>query len=260
MECQDNSIYRIPCDSVVYELKFYNIKNDTAKYSNSMLIPAFVSYLNTFFDPTCIRFKICAIDSIRDYNYYVIGDEDKTIEDTDIIDLFHTSYAINIYMVDGKNDATPNGICKTRSQRPKIYFPYQTAGGPDLRSFAKQMLVFFGLNNTSSSMSSRELVNTSNGTTSADSIWDTPADPYDLIGALPNTSKANLLLPLSPKYPKEIYYYNTIQDNNGEYYTPMIYNFMSDYMSIEKRCELLTQGQFQYIVKNERRCRKIRWE
>lgn len=253
------SQHRLPCDSVVYHINFYNIAQDTGftYYSDeNVLHDTIMSFVNAIFNPACIYFKLCKVDSIADFNYYNLKDEDRLIEDTPLKRMYYNPYAINVYWTKSSYAVTYNGICKPFEEYPYIAVqsdpPSEKTFNP--YNFARQLMYYFGMPHTSSTPTSKELVNGSNGEITADSIWDTPADPYYLVTSFP------IELPLSRSY----FYYNTIKDANGEYYVPMYDNFMAPYFvgrySYGSVNNKLTKGQYQQLIRNERRCRHIRWQ
>jgi len=248
---QSYSQKRIPCEKSVYLLTYHfikkpnfspNIQNDV----NELYI--FTNYFNTVFEGACIEFKICKIDTIEDYNYFNVMDDPKVREYLDILNIYYDNSAINIYWVGDRKDQTNFGICSTPSQKPSIFLPFDKAIDRALGLAANQMLRYFGLIPTTSYPGSIEYVNTTNGTLTADSTWDTPADPY-AITASPDTVYGPLFIP---------YYYTTKRDVNGDLYNPMIYNLMCDIYT-EGKCTKLTHEQYQKLVINDRMCRRKRW-
>ena len=261
---QSYSQHRIPCDSVVYHLNVYNIKNDTLNYNDEIVWDTILPYLNMVFAPTCISFKICKFDTINDYNYYKIENEQFVSERDALLDMEYNPYVINVYWNYTTTLETFNGICKKRSEKPAIFIANLALWRThSYHYFAKQVLRFFGLRNTSSYPGDQELVDATNGEFAADSIWDTPADPF-YIGSGPSMMLPPLAAATDSGF--QYFYHNSITDANGDYYNPIFDNLMSPQkyrLLIDiygSKCPILTRGQYQYIVTNERRCRSKRWE
>lgn len=261
---QSYSQHRIPCDSVVYHLNIFNIKNDSLTYNDEIVFDTILPFLNIVFAPACISFKICKFDTIFDYNYYKMENEQFINEKDALLNMVYNPYVINVYWNYASTKETFNGICVPRSKQPAIFI----ANKADWRThsyhyFAKQLLRYFGLRNTSSYPGDQELANATNGEFAADSIWDTPADPFFL-----GNGNAMLMPSLSRRTDSgfHYFYHDSIKDANGDFYNPMINNLMSpqkyklDIDIYGSKCPILTRGQYQYIVTNERRCRSKRWE
>jgi hypothetical protein len=95
-------------------------------------------------------------------------------------------------------------------------------------------------------------VNGTNGLITADSLWDTPADPGTISFPSPDT----FTMPQAP--PSISYVYTNRKDPNGDYYNPMVLNPMSLY-NLNQKQPWLTHEQNQKIVINERKCRRRFW-
>ena len=94
---------------------------------------------------------------------------------------------------------------------------------------------YFGLPHTFSTSDGNELVDGSNCSTAGDGICDTPADPFvdgDDVSSYINGD--------------DVFYYMG-KDINGEYYSPLIGNYMSYYSGY--RCEF-TDGQYKKMVES----------
>lgn len=246
--------HRIPCEPTEYLINYHYVKNfkyPLPEYQNDVAnLYVFTNELNKLFSPTCIQFKICKIDTIHDYNYFRLKDDPGLDEAKDIVNQYYNPYAINIYWVADYRDQTYKGICEDLNLKPSIFINYQLPILLSIQLFKVQMLQYFGLRSTASIPISSELVNGSNGKITADSLWDTPADPM----GLPYGVGEMFLTPYNPY----AFFYSTKKDANGEYYNPMIYNLMSIPQQFMK-CTELTLGQYQQIIINDRQCRRKRW-
>lgn len=253
---QVDVIRRVPCENTVYTLQYYYIKNhDSLFQRNSIILNRLTDSLNKYFKPMCIQFQVCKIDTIFDYNYYKLTDfpDNNTNEIYDVKQLHYNPYAINVYWNGDYIDANYKGICIDRKEKPAIFITYGAAGSSDVLGYCTLMFRYFGLKPTQSYTGSLEFVNKSNGEITADSVWDTPADPFGLY-FFPSTD--TFLHPAS--IPGLGYMYTNRKDPNGEYYNPMIYNPMS-YYNISTKKPIITNEQKLRIIANERRCRRIYW-
>lgn len=267
---------RLPCDSVVYHINLHSIKQDSIKIgSNGFFRDTILPFVNQVFAPICISFELCEIDTFKDYNYNILTNEPNTSEENDILSMDYNPYVINVYWNEYLPKETFNGICKDASKKPAI-FVARSASWQTLTPeyFAKQVLRYFGMPNTSSYAGSEELVNASNATVTADSIWDTPADPYRLL--YPLGYGTSMVLPPNPEGPASFtagfkyvnhyyFFHDNIRDANNEFYNPILDNLMSSYNfrggnPFGSKCPVLTRGQYQYLARSERRCREIRWK
>lgn len=257
---QDFSKKKIPCEPVVYPIQFYLIYNHPlAGQRDASFLHRIKDSLNTYFAPTCIQFQICKIDTIFDYNYFNIFDDadNNTIEINDIRAMYYNPKAINFYWVSSGQNVSFSGICDSKYRRPYIVSSMVLFNAPPRPTSQTELAVlfyrYFGLYFTQSTPSSREFVNKINGQVTADSIWDSPADPLGLSFPSPDTFYVPNSLPgLS-------YLYTNRKDPLGDFYNPMVYNTMSQYSIPEKLPTNLTHEQYQQIVVNERKCRKRFW-
>lgn len=252
VDAQDYPQYRIPCDSVVYHIQLFNIKRDTVKYSNELGLNNILQFVNEVFKETCISFDFCHVDSVHDYNYFALNDESNTKEDIDLNNMYRYPYTINLFWTGDYSYTTFNGICKFNVDKPAIYLTSLSGLG-----LARELCQYFGLATTPSAPGSMEWVDGSNGPYAADSVWDTPAEAYPLIGGITGVHIDSIELPPFPYDP--YFYHHPAKDAKGNYYNPMIRNLMSDYYTKPKHPRL-TREQYQFIIRNERRCRERRWK
>jgi len=259
---QDYSKNEIPCEKTVYPIHYYHVKApyfllEKDRDTGYLNILGLVSDLNIMLAKTCIEFRVCKIDTIFDYNYNR-QEDDVNNEDVNFISMNYDPHAINVYRVKDTNKVSYFGACWKRSALPAILVDYddRTAiGATTLHRFTVQICRYFGLNFTNSVDTSKELVNTLNSHIKADSIWDTPADPFELT---PTTFPDTLLY--AGTNPPFLYFYSNRKDANGEFYNPMMFNLMSiNAIKMSLRCTDLTHEQYSRIVYNERRCRKRFW-
>jgi hypothetical protein len=212
--------------------------------------------LNAYFKFTCIQFQICKIDTIHDYNYFKLDDDQNTLEGRDVRAMFYNPRAINVYWVGSGSILEPQetfyGLCEEKNKKPYINISSTDFMAPKKTDICIQFYRYFGLPYTASYPTSVEFVNGSNGQVTADSIWDTPADPGTIAFAAPDTFK------MPEPAPGLSYLYTNRKDPNGDYYNPMVLNPMSIYR-LDAKLPFLTHEQYQVLVRNERQCRKRFW-
>lgn len=256
---QDYSKFRIPCEPVVYPIHYHHVISPhfTIPRDTSYLnIQGLIESLNIMFEPTCIQFQLCKSDTILDYNYFYYLDDPNTMEDYDMASMYNNPWAINVYRVkDLILKQTYMGNCKYRLPYILVNYDDSVISVTTQNAFARQMFNYFGLSYTNSHDTSKEWVNTLNSHLTADSLWDTPADPISLTPtSFPDT------LQYQGSIPPFEYYVSNRKDANGHFYNPMLYNLMAENkIRLRDRCQILTHEQYQRVIRIERMCRKRFW-
>jgi hypothetical protein len=256
---QDFSKNKIPCEPVVYPIQFYYVLNHPLRFQRNIdFLTEVKDTLNRYFEPMCIQFQICKIDTIYDYNYFVLDDEMNTTENKDIRAMYYNPKAINIYSLNLTIPTPPTetfrGICDEKSKKPYIFLYATNMQTVNKVAICVQMYRYFGLDFTASFPGSVEFVNGVNGQVTADSTWDTPADPGYIGFSSPDTFVLPNQAPLGTSY-----VFTNRKDPNGDYYNPMVLNPMSIYNDLIREA-WLTHEQYQKIITTERKCRKRFWE
>lgn len=167
--------------------------------------------VNTFYFDAGIRFFMCGAPR------YLQGDRNYNSEKWDDLNRkYFVPNTINIYYVDGIQidsnsycgvSTFPNGGSSLKS----IIMDksdYCNVGG---KLLGHELGHFYGLLHTHETFYGNELVDGSNCRTAGDRLCDTPADP--------NLS--------NPEYIDNCAYVANIQDENGNYYNPLVQNIMS---------------------------------
>lgn len=141
---------KLPCENVEYHLNFFNIRrgpknlNPTIKaYGDNLIIDNMVMQANLFFKESCIQFKYCIVDTLNEYNYYLLN-EQYTAEDTDMMLQYNKPYSINVYWVNVKKKGTFNGICAEKNDIAGIQF-YMSGAADDDTTFIRILWQYFGL-------------------------------------------------------------------------------------------------------------------
>lgn len=163
-------------------------------------ILAAVSDASIYFDPICVGFSICDIDTLKntDHDTIIMGTDDRQITS-----IYHRKNTINLYVVEsvmgGNCGETTLGDTSTfpiSNDRDAIFIPKGCL--TDQQSLARLLGKYFGLLPTYHNAD--ELVDGSNCQTAGDRFCDTPAD-RQVVTSL-------------------------ITDANGDYYAPHWGNLM----------------------------------
>jgi hypothetical protein len=241
------TVTQVPCERKTFNLAVHCVRDYDSVFSRNLaLIQQYMlPRMNSFFAPTCMQFSICVMDTIPDYNY---ADKEGDV----LAKMYNKLGMINIYITSQNKDMMTNGICKDDTMYPYICYNLVTL---DEVSFLRNLCLYFGLNFTYSQPINKELVNGSNALVTADSLYDTPADPYLFLPLSPSGSIDDTTVYTSG--PSKIFV-SQIKDANGNFYDPMMYNLMAMYDS-GNGCKTLTREQYTYMVTNYRRCRNRRW-
>ena len=186
------------------------------------------------FEPICLKFEVCSFEYLDVPKYTeltMLGGEGPELEEQ-----FNIPNTMNIYIVFEMAEENIGGF---------TYLP----GGPDIivvesivqwssRVMTHLVGHYFGLYDTDEILFGNELVDGSNCTTTGDLICDTPAEPAT--GRLVEPSlgffQCKFDYDASPD----------IKDSIGEYYVPMIGNYMSDFAGY-CGCEF-TRGQYERMA------------
>ncbi len=196
--------------------------------------------LNFDFQPICTEFEICAFDTIPNYQYDILEEE----EWEEVQTVYHQQRRINIFFVNSIAEAllnqqicgfsTQEGLLQT--ENGGIVIEKRCAGETvNPRLLSHLMGHYFGLLNTfEADPVNEELVDGSNAATTGDLIEDTAADPYILGDDAFTYVDLNL----------DCRFIDLKQDANSAYYVPDVGNIMSYYPC---RCGF-TLGQYERMV------------
>jgi hypothetical protein len=219
-----NKEFLISCHSVLT----YNGINMLDKYN----LEAQMVIVNQLFEPIGVSFRICSYDSIFNYQYDSLTQDNLIHEE----DRLHTEYGvdgrINFYFVDslyfGCGNAVLGGVTM---QRNADVILMNSCINPF--TIGHELGHLFGLYHTFEDKFGEELINGSNCSTTGDLVCDTPADPYIFRNSISEKKAESCIL-----------YSDT--DKNGNYYHTDISNLMSYYNC---RCLTFTHGQYERMVK-----------
>lgn len=214
----------LPCINKTYHLAVHVVKD-----SNDWMVPMIdiksaIDSANSAFQPICISFEICTIDTIINYNFCELSEGELKEVSTQ----YSYQNRINVYFITGfLIDEYTFGYCSGEvlsGQTANIFLLKS-------RKLSHELGHYFGLLDTYHNQD--ELVNGSNCETAGDKLCDTPADPYIL-----NTRPTLYLNHCVFKYLKK--------DLNDEFYQPDVGNIMSYY-----DCSIgFSRGQYLKMAEN----------
>jgi Pregnancy-associated plasma protein-A len=223
----------LPCLGRTLSLSVHVIEDSLGVQAASISdVQNMIASLNTAFAPICLSFSLCKFEVIKNYkysNFFSFTDEPE------VVALYNDPNMINIYCP------------KTVIVGPAIGFGSVVGGysplgggpgantvlvgGADGGVAIHELGHFFGLSHTFETVYGIEFVNGSNCPTTGDLICDTEAD---FNAQLYNPSVFDPLCN----------YIGNITDVNGDFYTPMV----SNYMSYSPCSCKFTRGQYMRMV------------
>lgn len=226
----------LPCVNKEFNIYVHAVYNFDRKTVYRQEIQDAIDKANIMFEPICIKFKLCEMDTVFDYNFSVINSNSEVHKLTNI---YSVDNRINIYTVSEieLDGYSLYGKCIGRIDSLKnsnILLAY-------IYSLSHELGHFFGLLNTFEG-SGKELVDGSNCLTEGDKICDTPADPYIM----------NALL---KDYIKNCEFISLKTDAHGQLYQPDVGNVMSGYF-----CDCgFTVQQYLRMVENYNNAKNKHW-
>lgn len=158
--------------------------------------------LNHDFARICLDFKICSQDTIYNYKYYRF---DQVLETPEVHNIYELPKVINVYLVGSIVQPGVAGFATPAGD----YMVLTHGCVNNFMCWSHEMGHFFSLLHTFDAAAGAELVNETNCATAGDLLCDTYADIN------PGTF-------VSP-----CVWVSTVQDSNGDYYTPIVGNIMS---------------------------------
>ncbi len=178
---------------------------------------AALSGLNNAFDKIKLAFSVSSVNYIDNYHFDNLM---KNENEYDMVMQNHVARTVNVYLVSHLYDSDEQEVCG---------YTYYPSENKDIILISKSCLDedflieqfghFFNLYHTHEKGFAEELADGSNCNISGDLCCDTPADP-DLTG----------------RVTPDCQYASSVQDANGDYYVPSVFNYMS-YSSGEcKKC------------------------
>ena len=208
------SIESIPCIDRTFQVFVHISQQEDGTLPDEIAdIPAAFDSLNTIFEPVCIRFQVCEMDTMENFHFDVLNNVIQE-EGLEMRNTNQEVNRINFYyvrqLISQEFGATFEGINQIDSSL--VVLAHNEEGMVDIAQLAHEMGMFFGLRHTHDTQNGVELVNRTNCTIAGDGLCDTPA-------ALLSTCQAEAL-------PCRAICVTT--DANGDRYAPDFSNFMSN--------------------------------
>ncbi len=226
----------LPCFEKTFSILAHVPKDTFGELTiNEAQIQAAIDTMNVYFSPICMRFELCEINVIDNFQYAIPR---NTNEWTQMKVKYQQNNRINVFF---PLDIPWVPFDCGYSDLSGLEFPQRDGimvKSPCIinrpKSFSHEMGHYFGLLDTFEEMvGGPEAVDGSNCETAGDFICDTPADPY-----VPGDT-------LTGKYLSEEFlcrFIFTGRDRNRQYYVPDVGNMMTLYPDT-CRCGF-TQGQY----------------
>jgi len=191
--------------SLSVNIQVVNDKSGAAGITETAIYNAIES-LNENFTGSFIRFTVCDIQYIENYQYNSIS----TSNESELINKYLAPKMINVFVVEQLADYAGNPVC-AYTYYPSANKNYIIIAKDCFNSIdiTHQMGHLFGLYHTHETVFDKETPKGTNCSTSGDLICDTPADPM-LAGKVDNDC-----------------IYTASTKLEGEYYIPEVTNFMS---------------------------------
>lgn len=202
----------LPCLNKTFSIYAHLVKNEAGNVTtNREQIESLLVEVNASFAPICVKFQLCQLDTIENYNYADFDYEDGTSDE--MINRNYVSRRINFYFVHEIREecgfADLGGVANIG--RAYVVLACLSSG-----VISHELGHLFGLTHTFEG-NREELVNGSNCATTGDGLCDTPADPYHD----PDD--------ISDYVTQDCEFISLLRDANGEFYQPDVGNIMSYY-------------------------------
>lgn len=212
----------LPCVNKTFKVHFHLIRNSSGEVPvDYEQLEEACEVASEKFAPICMKFEICQIDTIINYNFDSLALEREYIE---LGDKYAHKNRINVFIMDTtfvENGETEAQICGLGGEHVWLSC---------LPAFTHELGHFFGLLHTFEG-SGEELVDGSNCETHGDKICDTPADPH--------------IQHTQPMVNANCEFIGRQLDANGQYYIPHTGNVMSYYGC---PCQEFSSGQFLKMI------------
>ena len=196
-----------------------------------------IAKVNALFEPICVSFNICALDTIENFRY-----DSVTVEEWDEMQvIYHQQRKINLFWVSQFDfDNTLCGVSELGGIGNTENGGILMMKGECVNEFAiaHELGRFFGVPYTfgDEEEQSGELVRGENCAEEGDKICDTPADPYEIgdeVSAYVNVSQ-------------NCRFVNQKRDNANDWFIPHVANIMSFYQD-ECKCDF-SDDQYRLMV------------
>ncbi len=218
---------------------------DRQQFLGDMQVTDMMNKVSSFFEPICMAFEACEINVIENYTFHNIVDPLR-LEELKI--LFGKPRRLNVYILGD----IPNASCGVSTtyginEKGGEYIFLETEDCEDelAGQLAHHLGHYFGLQDTYHG-STLEIVNDANCAVVADSICDTPSDPFGKYRDVGDYEDVQPGLIEMIEFVQDCEFIHENLDPNGNYYQPDVGNIMSAYPC---RCGF-TNEQFRKMSSN----------
>jgi len=217
----------LPCLDKTLTVSIHILK-DSLGETNIDTVDIYTAFdtLNSKFAPICLRFKICSIDSVDNFQWDTlqVNNDDGLREEQQLVTNIHIDSTINVYFVAAFEDLPQaTGFTSYPGGADNIFILKDNV---DDMSIPHEFGHFFGLIHTFGDGVNIGFANDSLCDSTCDFLCDTEADPSE---DLPSAYAADGNCELAPM----------LQDDNDVYYMPPTDNIMSYYGDC--RCKFTKQ-------------------
>lgn len=166
----------LPCLNKTFSI-YVHLTVDSLRQTNMDVstIQAAIAGASDAFDPICVNFELCHIDTLENWTWDSLSRDYRVQE---IKNLFYQENRINVFIVDRYDDPNVCGFANlsqiANPNNAVVHLNKQCGVSPG--TLAHELGHLFGLVHTFEG--GDEVVDGSNCETAGDGICDTPADPY----------------------------------------------------------------------------------
>ena len=226
----------LPCVDMTYSVVVHVVENHPALTSiNPAAIQSAIDTLNRYFEPICVRFRLCEIREMDNIQYRFLN---ILWEWEDMLTRHHLKNRINIFYVDGYSQDFLRGWTTHGGIKDPDHggLSLRKSDGETGQFLLHEMGHYFGLYDTFHDGFGYELVDGSNSAVAGDSLIDTPADNWYMGCTAEDYYERNL--------DGSCRFVSLELDANGDYFNPSMANIMSEYPCA---CSF-THGQYQRMA------------
>lgn len=239
----------LPCVEKNFNVLVHLSVDSTTRqpYLSQIDVDRIMADVTEYFEPICMSYSSCEINIIENYTFHDIVDSLRIVE---LEILYSKPHRLNVFIL----GSIPKAYCGLSTfhgikavDGGNIFLASESCPSGVSQQLAHHLGHFFGLSDTYHG-STYEIVDDPNCATVADSICDTPTDPFGLyLDSLQTVSyDVNPELANMSSFVRNCEFVFEGLDPNGQYYQPQVGNIMSAY-----HCKCgFTNQQLQRMARN----------